>query len=124
MKKAKATETAAQKAFRLLSEVPKEDFIMGKFTDKKGKCCALGHLVRLQSTSPNNYNTMLFDSEDTEPLNIRDKSNDFIRKHTTILSRHISIASINNSKTYGEYKEKAVKDRVLHLLKDMIAKGY
>jgi len=48
-------ETIAQKAHRLLKDVPEDKWVIGLFTDLKSKCCAIGHYERLTSDNPNDY---------------------------------------------------------------------
>ncbi len=43
------------KAHHLLSGVPEGDWIQELFTDGVGKCCAIGHYTRLNSTNPSDY---------------------------------------------------------------------
>lgn len=42
-------------AHHLLSGVPEGDWIQDRFTDGVGKCCAIGHYTRLNSTDPSDY---------------------------------------------------------------------
>ena len=45
----------ATEAKALLEPIPADKFITGKFSDDVGKCCGVGHLVRLKSSNPNDY---------------------------------------------------------------------
>ena len=53
-KKIASRETVAQKALRLLMPVPAGDWITNVFTDQSGKCCAIGHYMRLKSKNSKN----------------------------------------------------------------------
>ncbi len=111
-------ETIAQKALRLLSEVPKDDFITGEFTDKNGKCCAIGHYVRLTSDNPSDFSND--NCHDMWNSDIRLLSRDFCFETYKL---EITIAGVNNEDTHNGYNEDNPKDRVIHLLTDMVAEG-
>lgn len=115
-------ETIAQKALRLLSEVPEEDFIMGRFTDEVSKCCAIGHFVRLTSPNPTNFSFLnCSDNYSCSDKILRTISESFLQR------KNISdknIATVNDSTEINGYTEPGIKDRVIHLLKDMIEAGY
>lgn len=116
-------EMNASKALELLSTVPEEEWIVNKYTDQEGKCCAIGHLLRLTSKNPTRYD---FDTEDIwaggGPIG------DFVR--TTVkrfnFEKHQKIAdlsTVNNRADVNGYTEPVIKDRVLHLLRDMKEAG-
>lgn len=114
-------ETISQKALRLLSQVPSEDFITSDFSDKIGKCCVVGHYQRLTSANPNDYSTTnCSDKESEYNSDIRILSKEFMRKKYNL---PIDIASVNNWGVYNGYKEPVIKDRVIHLLTDMVKEG-
>ncbi len=117
-------ETTAQKALRLLSEVPKEQFIVDDFTDNIGKCCAIGHYQRLTSKNPNDYSRENCDDSyiEIEDSPIRTISEKFLLKYGMGYS-YLSIANINNKPNINGYTEPEIKDRVIHLLEDMVAEG-
>lgn len=133
----------ATKAKELLLSVPKEDFIIGDFTDRKSKCCAVGHLVRLVSNNPNDYS---LENCGLPILDIYPKDEDALAKdpksqvaalaykkavkflrdagysgHDWVLP---DMAEVNNTTEINGYTEDNPKDRVIHLLDDMIAAGY
>ena len=112
------TETVAQEALRLLLPIPKEDFITDDFTDKVGKCCAIGHIVRLKSDDPTDYSNC--DDYDCK-IPIRRVSREFIEKTHNI--SYTNIATVNNIEGINGYIEDNPKDRVIHLLEDMVAAG-
>lgn len=114
-------ETLAQKALRLLSTVPKEDFINGRFSDGIGKCCAIGHFERLTSKNSNDYseNNCVEKNQIESPL--RNLSNQFLRKKHNL--NFENIATVNNYNDVNGYTEPEIKDRVIHLLTDMVGEG-
>lgn len=113
-------ETIAQKAKRLLSEVPKEDWIIGEFTNLNGKCCALGHWNRL-NRDPNDYSSKNCSNEFEGDMDLRSFTVRFMREKHNL---YTNIAGVNNEDFYNGYTEDNPKDRVLHLLDDMIANNY
>lgn len=114
-------ETVAQKALRLLIPIPKEDFIPGRFTDGEGKCCAIGHMQRLQSMDPSNYSSAnCSDFLVNQP--IRSASREYLGDVHNFPG--CNIASVNNDNAINGYTEPEIKDRVIHLLTDMVVAGY
>jgi hypothetical protein len=113
-------ETIAQKAYRLLSSIPAEQWCVGEFSDGVGACCALGHWTRLNSDNPEDY------SEDNcwedSSCDLRKASRKFMED--TYGYTYANIASVNNETEYNGYNEPVIKERVLHLLTDMITAGY
>ena len=119
-------KTLAQEALELLSSVPAEDFIVDKFTDGNGKCCAIGHYLRLKGNNPYDYNYENCNDDYTDDCtnkkrSFRNLTRKFIKeKHDT----YDDVASVNNDPFINGYTEPVVKDRVIHLLKDMVEAGY
>lgn len=114
-------ETLAQEALRLLIPIPEENFMAGTFTDGKGKCCAIGHIQRLQSIDPSDYSSAnCSDFLVNQP--IRSASSKYLSDIHNIHGRNI--ASVNNGDNINGYTEPEIKDRVIHLLTDMVAAGY
>lgn len=124
--KTKKKETVAQKAFRLLSAVPANEFITGDFTDGKGKCCSTGHYMRLISKNPNNYSIQ--NCKDGIGIwncsTLRIKSIEFLNPFASPGPMWgANIATVNNKRIF-KYKQKKIKSRVIALLKDMVRAGY
>lgn len=113
----------ATKAKELLLPIPKEDFIAELFTDGSAKCCGIGHLQRLTSGNPNDYSTKnCSDHVDKAPPSpIRELTKVFMKKQYNIKA---GFENINNEPTINGYTEDNPKDRVMHLLDDMIKAGY
>lgn len=105
-------EINAKKALEILEPIPSENFCAYMFSNDKNQCCAIGHIN--EDMSGNAY----FDSEG---FGIRQLSKSFIRK---TLKYERDIADVNNSPNIGHYNEPIIKDRVIHLLKDMVAANY
>jgi len=115
-------ETLAQEALRLLIPIPKEEFITDTYTDGKGKCCAIGHMQRLQSMDPSDYSSYNC-SDFLAEQPIRSASRKYLSDIHNIHGHNI--ASVNNGDlTINGYTEPEIKDRVIHLLTDMVAAGY
>lgn len=108
----------AKQALELLEPIPAKDFITDRFTDEHSKCCVVGHLQRLTSKDPNNYSSYNCSDDCANP--VRTKSEEFLRKKGF---PGYNIATVNNHAVNG-YKQKRIKTRVIHLLKDMIKAGY
>ena len=112
-------ETLAQKALRLLSSVPKEDYITRTYTDNIGKCCAVGHYARLTSKNTDDYSlNNCYDDSDSESIKLRILSSQFIKNKYDML--HSDLSTVNNGPTINGYIEPEIKDRVIHLLTDMV----
>lgn len=114
--------TPSQKALKLLSQVPSKEFIIGRFTDEVGKCCAIGHLQRLTSANPNDYKTSnCFDKADSYSLKVRVLCQHYLEeKHKT---EYKDLSSINNGEKVNGYTQKTPKARVIAVLKDMVKEG-
>lgn len=114
----------AKQALELLLPIPKENFITGKFTDEESCCCAVGHLVRLSSDDPSDYSRE--NCNDTYNLtdvsHVRDKSEFFLKEKYKI--SNADMATVNNYDGINGYNEDNPKDRVIHLLNDMIEAGH
>ena len=107
-----------------LEDIPNDNFIHGLYTDGVNKCCVLGHYNRLSSENPDDYRyTNCAGVKRTEKSgeDLREQSHNFLR--TNPLFGH-SIASVNNTNGIGPYNEETIKERVMHLLSDMIEGGY
>ena len=107
-------------AKELLLPIPKNDFLLHKFSDGWGKCCAIGHLVRLKSKDPLDYKQWCGDGGEIE---------NFVRKQVRKYIRETHnesgcLAVVNNKNTINGYTQDNPKDRVIALLNDMIKDGY
>ena len=115
----------ALEARELLLPIPKDEFLTGKFTDYEGKCCAIGHLVRLKSKDPNNYDQNLTDGKWGWACEVEDFAREKVREYNG--KKHDAyedLAVVNNRPEVNGYTQDNPKDRVIALLNDMIADGY
>lgn len=114
----------ATKAKELLMPIPNEDFVMMKFTDGKNKCCVSGHLRRLNSNDPNDFSIANCNDED-DATGIQNLAREYVRNNH---KSYGGIVGVNNGGINSQgkmlYAETEIKDRVLHLLDDMIKAGY
>jgi hypothetical protein len=109
----------AKKAYELLSPIPADKFLVGDFTNGSDACCSIGHYKRLTSDNPNDFSWR--NCDDQNYCDLRRATTKFMmEKHAA----NADIADVNNDPVYNGYDEPEVKDRVLHLLKDMIEAGY
>ena len=117
----------ATEAKALLLPIPKAEFLTGRFSDNTGKCCAIGHLVRLKSDDPSDYDQNLMDGKlwgvegncEIETF-ARETVREFNIKHH---NAYEDLAAVNNRKEVNGYTHEFAKDRVMALLSDMIAAG-
>lgn len=110
----------AKKALEIIEPIPAEQFCTGVFDNEMGQCCVIGHICKaLTANTGGGYNGDAY--ADYDGFGIRGLSREFIKKHHNIPD---SIASVNNNIDVNGYTEPVIKDRVVHLLKDMILAGY
>ena len=107
-------------AKELLLPIPQNDFLLHKFSDGHGKCCAIGHLVRLKSEDPLNYTQYLADGGEVENF-VRKQVKKYIRETH---NERACLARVNNKNNINGYTQDNPKDRVIALLNDMIKDGY
>ncbi len=125
-------ETLAQKALRLLKDVPKEEWTTGKFTNGKSKCCAIGHFQRLTSKDPKDYSIGNCFGSFSPLIDCTEK---FIDENASINWSN-GIISINDGeeikflidskklKTNSKYKKLSPKKRVILFLEWMVKEGW
>jgi hypothetical protein len=109
----------AKEAIKLLDPIPADKFIHNEFGDDNSCCCVIGHLTRLKSDSPNDYSYLNCTDYHRHPL--RRSSQEFIEAKHDVYS---NIVDVNNDSNINGYTEDTVKERVMHLLKDMDDAGY
>lgn len=133
----------ASKAIELLEPIPEDDFIVGRFTDYIDKCCVIGHLSRLVSANPDDYSAdncsdgrrVRHGLEDRMEIpapgkegvfDLRITSRKFIQSTYPEYADDFNaeISGVNNDDGINGYNEPVIKDRVMHLLRDMDAAGY
>jgi hypothetical protein len=111
----------ATEAKELLKDIPEEQWMTGAWTNYKNKCCAIGHLVRLKSDNPMDY-----DLSNCEIVNNREVEDFAIRVSTApdASGNFTSLSDVNDrpSLKYAEYY--TPKQRVLAFLDDLIEAGF
>ena len=112
----------ASTALELLNRVPQEDFITIHFTNHVDSCCTTGHLMRLTSGDPDNYNLNAWPESSWKNCSrLREASQTFLEMGS--FRPGIDIATVNNDRI-GPYTEDNPKCRVMHLLRDMVKASY
>jgi len=124
----------AQKAYNQLKNVPEDQFIEHYF-GKDGKCCVIGHLIRINIQPDEINNNTCSDSligfypNPVEDKNKRQKVKQisfFAREEVAEFLRvkyglnFTTLAEINNNSSVNGFTQTSIKDRVLACLKEMI----
>lgn len=111
--------TTAQQIKDILEPIPAAKFIAHNYfagfdpmNPKDGKCCALGHIHYTLSG-----NAM----GDENGFGARDLTGEYYKKR---YGMYVDISHVNNYNNVNGYTEHVIKDRVMHLLNDMIRDGY
>ncbi len=121
-KKKVKKETLAQKAYRLLSSVPKTQWRTKDYTDGKSKCCFAGHYVRLTSDNPEDFSDSNCSNNTEELRQLHEDSIKFLEEKYGIEKN--GFVSVNDYNTINGYTQKTIKYRNLKLLEEMIEAGY
>ena len=127
-------------AKKLLEPIPPTQFITSAFSiPHKQQCCAVGHLQRLTSKNPEDYSENncrdfkggLFQEATPSRILAPDVFNfaritvqQFFEEKFSLPDTDLSDVNNSSKGYFGNYFEKDPKDRVIHLLNDMIADGY
>jgi len=104
-------------SLKLLEPIPSDQWIEGEFTDQIGKCCAIGHLTRLQSGRPKDY-SMHNCSDTSFTDSLRYASESFVSELNT-WGREKNIAHVNNGETMYNWGNNP-KERVISFLKHIL----
>lgn len=107
----------AQQILDIILPIPKEHFIAEYYgiTDTP-KSCFLGHIHRELSGNPDDF------TGDFNGYGARELTARFLQHHHTI--EDVDGTWVNNEPTINGYTEPEIKDRVVHMLEDMIKAGY
>jgi len=107
----------------LINSVGEEWYIKRVFTNTRGMCCAVGHVVRLESENPEDYSELNCSDHMNGNTDFRDYTEKFLKE---VHDMHVSVVAVNNDESYipDKYKKEGVKERVVALLEDMIEHGY
>lgn len=122
-------ETIAQKALRLLEPIPPENWCTDQYAKtvvedgaEINQCCIIGHWTRLHSDDPNLYSNTNCNDILNFGTSFRNQTKKFlIEKFDLNLT---DAADVNNGPYANGYTEPVIKDRCIHLLKDMVEAGY
>ena len=113
--------TPCKLALDLLSTVPNDEFITGKFSDEIGKCCAIGHFKRLSSKNPSDYSMEnCSDREDNYPYLRQNVKYAMLKLHGT----DRDLADVNNNRNVNGYTDRDIKTRVIQCLQDCVNAGF
>lgn len=106
--------TKAQQALDILQPIPAEKWCRDKYITADGtQSCALGH-IHLTADPSDAFG-------DLDGFGLRHLSRIYLQETHEVLA---DITSVNNNPEVNGYTESDVKDRVIHLLHDMVAAGY
>jgi hypothetical protein len=107
--------TKAQQIKDILEPISAEDFTTGVFRDLRGKSCSLGFIHR-------HFSSVDDPKGDGMGFGARQLTEKFLKdKHGL---ECIDISFVNNGPYINGYTEPEIKDRVIHLVNDMIEAGY
>ncbi len=109
-------KSLVQQAFDILEPIPEEEFITVRYSNKIDKCCAMGHINRVV-----NGGSYINASNSSIEIPLREKIIEYCRKFHDIETGDIT--TVNDEKI-DIFQQETPKQRVMALLKDMIAAGY
>lgn len=104
----------AQQIKDIIEPIPTEKFIQGYYGDNQGNSCFLGHIHRALSTDGNYWG-------DGDGFGARELTKKFIEEKHGL---NADGAEVNNYPIVNGYTEHMIKDRIMHLINDMISAGY
>jgi len=121
----------AMQALSAVESIEQNDFACSIMTDCVGRCCFVGHMHRLNSKNPSNYQFLTKDIVGANRLFkgrflkafYKSFEEFFQTKYHTTTSVSF-LMSINDMQTNPFYKQSTVKERIVALLTDMIEEGY
>ena len=127
----KSERDVIAKSLEQLKAIPTENFLTGIFTNGVDKCCAVGHLNRLNSKNPedysqsncSDYNWMQSEEERLQTFNpIRGLSARFLTPKYPNPNDEYSrdLSGVNNTSFGSIYKQATPKERVIACLEDML----
>ncbi len=105
----------AQQIIDIIAPIPAKKFITDVFGDDRGNCCFLGHIHIAVSRNKSYYG-------DYYGYGARHLTAKFLREKHGL--EDISGVNVNNSPNINGYDEPEIKDRVMHMLNDMVEAGY
>ncbi len=116
----KENSAITTKVLKIVENIPEYRWAVGRVKQKfTGECCVLGHIAEAEGIIPLDTDQVLEDCKLAREIN--DKVIRFMKlKH----DRFAQIYHINDRDQYNGYVEKHPKERITHLLNDMIKEGY
>lgn len=110
--------TECQKIKALLSPIPEDQWLTDAFTDGQGKCCAIGHLMRLQSSNPSDYGI----GNCRDDIHFNDGSRYHRMRHISFKFYGFDFAYVNNMQC-RKFPQPTPKARVMAALDELIKCG-
>lgn len=118
--------TSAQQIKDIIEPIPSHKFIPGTFGYDNGSSCFLGHIHRhlnktgkkllfIPVNDPNNY------FGDYHGYGAQELTRKFLKEKHGI---YASAIAINDTSRINGYNEPVIKDRLMHMIDDMIEAGY
>lgn len=117
-------ETEGEKIYRLLNSIPKDKWITGVYTNGIDKCCFVGHYTRLTSNNPKDFRMANCETDNPQVVTMRRLVRKFLYDKQFSLYPYRGPTDVNDTLLVNGYTEDNPKDRVMHLLQDMIKAGY
>lgn len=115
-------KTIAQEALELLEPIPHDKWTSLHYWDGRDCCCLIGHIRRLSSVDPTDYERSLRDTKFS--YDFRQIANRYLCKVVLVGENEgIGAYSVNDTQEVNGYNEPEIKDRVIHFIKDMVNAG-
>lgn len=119
--------TNAQQIIDIIEPIPAEKFITDAWGNHEGESCLMGHIHRklnktgkilgiISINNPKDYHG------DNNGYGARSLTRKFLKERHGLTD--VTGIDVNDSPTINGYTEPVIKDRVMHMLKDMVEAGY
>lgn len=112
------TTTIGQELLSIIENIDENLFCKDSFENEQGQRCVVGHYNKVKYNNPHQFSEH---HKIDDP--IRKITAKFFAEKYNVVSIN-GIAWINNFDTFPPYTEVKIKDRVVHVIKDMVAAGY
>jgi hypothetical protein len=103
----------AKQIIRIIKPIPAEQFCVRRYENNIGQCCFLGHIHKHISGRP---------MGDFKGFGARELTEKFLTEKHELYG--YDGADVNNDSNVNGYTEDNPKDRIMHLLNDMVKAGY
>lgn len=110
--------TKAQQLKDIIEPIPAEAFCSGDYDNNRGQCCFIGHVNKALVGVADPYSQ---GEANTDGFGARQLTAKFLRE---VHGCYDDGAEVNNNPTVNGYTEPIIKDRLMHMINDMIEKGY